>query len=641
MKTSEQIAGAFVICVLAVCSLFALCSSTVAAQVHVWEKVEIELTAQSSRNDPYMNVDVWVDLEGPEFSKRVWGFWDGGSTYRVRMMATKPGVWNWTSGANVDDFGLRGKSGSFTAIAWTEAEKNANPNRRGIIRASGNGHTLSYADGTPFLLLSDTHWAASTWRYPFKNEIPDPNYVPKSGCGFEQFIQHLKKKGFNSVGMITCYPNWDHDQYGRRLSDNAGVEIRNGWKQAGDEGKTQSMHDEDGNRPFMFPGKCNGKQEFCADFGQINPVYWQNFDRKMDYMHANGFVPYCEALRRDVIEVWQHYYDFNTTFSRFLQYLQARYNTINWVFSLFHFDNDPKGDILTQFKNACNTWFNTYPQPYHQMTTAMGGASTLKNMGHVSDEPWLRMHAVQGGDRAHGIINYLRDCFNKTPYVPCWNSEPYYTGYFRVPAGELPPLGGERDSYFGRAHLWGNILNGGLAGHNYGSLAWIGATTGEPDYKDPRYADHFWETFAFEVHGQVRHIAKFLLSEDTKYQDLLLASDDLDPSRSPAYKRNNLDGLASMMRTKDKALAVIYFENKCNKATVNNMKPDAKYEAQWFNPRTGEWSDIGSGTLTANSTGKIALPNFPGDKTATSLNKDWAVKLVLRGASQPIPHPDG
>ena len=38
---------------------------------HVWEKVELTLTANRSFPNPYTDVIVWVDLTGPGFNKRV------------------------------------------------------------------------------------------------------------------------------------------------------------------------------------------------------------------------------------------------------------------------------------------------------------------------------------------------------------------------------------------------------------------------------------------------------------------------------------------------------------------------------------------------------------------------------------------
>jgi len=103
---------------------------------HVWEKVEIVLHAEKSYKNPYKEAQVWVDLKGPGLNKRCYGFWDGDDTFRVRVLATAPGTWTWTSGSNQSDSGLNGKTGKFTAISWSEAEKKQNSCRRGMIKPS-------------------------------------------------------------------------------------------------------------------------------------------------------------------------------------------------------------------------------------------------------------------------------------------------------------------------------------------------------------------------------------------------------------------------------------------------------------------------------------------------------------------------
>ena len=115
---------------------------------HVWEKVEITLEAVKTYANFYTDVLVWVDLEGPGFAKRVYGFWDGDNIFRVRFVATVPGVWSWRSGSNQDDAGLNGASGQFNAVEWTEGDKAENLCRRGFVRPTANGHAIQYADGT-------------------------------------------------------------------------------------------------------------------------------------------------------------------------------------------------------------------------------------------------------------------------------------------------------------------------------------------------------------------------------------------------------------------------------------------------------------------------------------------------------------
>lgn len=139
--------------------------SLLRGEAHVWETQEITLRAAASYADPYAEVVVWIELEGPGFSRRVYGFWDGERTFKLRFVATAPGEWRWRTGSNQPgDAGLNGGRGQLRAVPWSEDERQQNPNRHGFVRAAANGHALVYADGTPFFLLGDTWLAASTWR---------------------------------------------------------------------------------------------------------------------------------------------------------------------------------------------------------------------------------------------------------------------------------------------------------------------------------------------------------------------------------------------------------------------------------------------------------------------------------------------
>ena len=149
---------------------------------------------------------------------------------------------------------------------------------------------------------------------------------------------------------------------------------------------------------------------------------------------------------------------------------------------------------------------------------------------------------------------------------------------------------------------------------------------------------YIWEALKMKGLQEVQYMEPFMHSEGSRYQNLEPVSENLNPRYSPADKEkgkdlNNLDGRAHMLRTPDKKLCYLYFEGLCNKATVSGLLANQTYEAKWYNPRTGVWSDIGSGSLTANGSGVVTMPNFPGGLTQTADNTDWAAKLVLKNVN--------
>jgi hypothetical protein len=188
--------------------LVTLCPSSSPALIHVWQKQELTFTSTRSLPNPYRDVVVWVDLTGPHFRKRVYGFWDGGNTFRVRLVATEPGSWKWSSNSLPSDPGLGGKKGLFSAVAWTEKEKQENPLRSGFLRASENGHALEAADGTPFFVIGDTWWALVSDRFRWYDDDERPL---GPGAGFKDYVRFRKTQGYNWVSMIAAFPNWMTD----------------------------------------------------------------------------------------------------------------------------------------------------------------------------------------------------------------------------------------------------------------------------------------------------------------------------------------------------------------------------------------------------------------------------------------------
>ncbi|NIM07442.1 MAG: hypothetical protein GTN69_11925 [Armatimonadetes bacterium] len=107
------------------------------------------------------------------------------------------------------------------------------------------------------------------------------------------------------------------------------------------------------------------------------------------------------------------------------------------------------------------------------------------------------------------------------------------------------------------------------------------------------------------------------MSHGAQYQELVPSAELLIPNKSgDSY---GYTGWAYCSHSEDKNLFLLYFEKNCPQAKLRGAQPFVTYHAQWFNPRTGEWSEAGK--LTADVVGMIDLPEFPS-------NDDWAMSLV-------------
>ncbi|EDY80658.1 hypothetical protein VDG1235_274 [Verrucomicrobiia bacterium DG1235] len=600
-------------------------------EAHIWDMQEIILYSQGEYENPYAEVDCWIDLEGPDFSKRVYGFWDGGSVFKIRFVANTPGKWTWTVGSNqANDAGISQGAGSLVAVAWDAEDIAANANRRGFIQNTPNGRALQYADGTPFFLTGDTWLAASTWRLPFKGARASETYVPDSGISFEEAVSYRKQQGFNSVSFVAAFPNWDADQYGATYANSDGVFIRNAWEKFGHwaasatistaDGATttaKDMHDEKGNRPFAIVAD----QEGLPDFDRLNPAYFQSLDKKMRHLSDQGFVPFLETVRRDCAPAWKAYHNFDESYSRFVQYLISRYGAYNMVFSGIHLDWIPENFSLTEgeFNQALIHHHRKYgPLPFGQPYTTLIDSSTYRRFGHGEDCPWLTMHTVGNKPRNHAIYASLEEIFQLENPYPAANLEPYYTGWnhdINRPGGETPTPNSPRDNYFARAQMYGSFLSGGLAGHVHGTAAYDITSTGEPAGWRP----HFWTALNYKSGSQMQHLQAFALSEGSDYQKLLLASDQLSPRKAPDAIDDGLDGWSFMMRDTDKSLALLYFEIGAAQATIQGLSPKSTYQWIWYNPRNGEWHKPSK--IKADANGQLKCPPFPKDG-------DWAAKLI-------------
>jgi len=574
--------------------------------------VELTFEGEESYDNPYTEVEIWVDLKGPDFDKRCYGFWDGGNIFKVRVTGPSSGTWTWASGANQADGGLAGKTGTFIAEEWPEDACRENPNRRGFITATANGRGLQYADGTPFFLLGDTWWSAPTFRYPWHDD-DDPRPVGPD-MGFKDMVRRRREQGFNCIAILAALPNWANDGRPPNLQTDEGIGIRSAWPDPAT-GSAKDMHSS-GGRAFALPGRIPGFEDVFPDVDRINPVYFRELDRKIAHLTDHGFAPFLEAARRDITQAWQRYYDWPGSYIRYVRYVWSRYQARNAIFSPIHFDWKRGAAHPRDFNEVGNALKQEYGMPpFGNLVSANANPSTLAHFGGHDEAPWVSLHQI-GNRREHDFYWYLTEIFHADPPKPALNGEPYYSG-LQLGDQMAAPGNTEEDDRYVRSGMYGSFLSGGLAGHIYGAQGLWGGNV-EPESEVLQ-----WDALQWRSAGFVRHLRTFAFCEGKRYLDLVPNSELVSPNKSGPPL--GYEGWAYCARTPERDLFLLYFEKGCPPAGLRGARHDASYQATWFDPREGTWSEADA--VHSDELECMKLPSLPTDD-------DWGLKLKRVGEGQ-------
>ena len=561
------------------------------AVTHVYEVVEEVFYAEKDYANAYMEVDLWVELTGPRGTYRMPAFWDGGDTFRARLVATQPGRWQWSTGNKTGDSGLDGKSGTFTADAWTEAEKAANPNRRGFIRAGSNKHTLEYADGRPFFYTGDTWWCALTGVYRWDSD------EGASGISFQKAIALRKAQGFNGLNIIACFPSdtikgiWDRSLHGKKVA-------------------------EDGSKPFEISNPKDSKRG--VDYTRINPKYWQHADRKMKHMWEQGFVPYLETVRRH--ENWPYEREAEKdAFTNYVRYLWARYGCYNMMFSWVHADagNDKLQKAWGQLAVKAHASLGDGRMPYGQPRGVMCPGSS-KNYWYRLSPRLLDINTVSNQGREGKSIGWLREMFFLDDPLPVMNVEPWYPG-MNVEWHPKEQIG-MSDRQMAQFLMYGCVINGGaFAGHAWGDTYWGGAATTPrrpiPGGDPHKNGFNRWNAASM---GKLR---EFVLDEGHDHRSLFPAVQNL-AARDGEYR--------CLALSKDKRQGLGFFSAFRDSCDLVKLTSRANYRLEWWHIDNGGWQD--KTVQETDGTGRLSMPSVPGGNT-----RGWAFRIlrVSEAAAQP------
>ncbi len=146
----------------------------------IWRPVELSYLAQGTYDDPF-------DRNRVQFSGRFTsptgkvltmpGYWNGQNVWKIRFAPTEAGTWKIQTRVIVSTDGVTFTVGNDPGLDSDDGTLNIDPapanghplyRHGGFLKASKNGHQLTYYNGTPFYWLGDT-W----WNFPSRDTLFD------------------------------------------------------------------------------------------------------------------------------------------------------------------------------------------------------------------------------------------------------------------------------------------------------------------------------------------------------------------------------------------------------------------------------------------------------------------------------------
>ncbi len=307
----------------------------------MWRVAEIGMSSAVAYSNPFLDVEVTATFTGPggEVIVRP-GFWDGGNEWKVRFAPTALGVWSYRiSSSDPLNAGLK-LSGTLTAVPYTGDRE---VYQRGFLRVSDEGAHLSYADGTPFFWLGDTHWFFD------KNESWDTSNKSGTSSQFKSIVDRRVAQKFTVYQSVIFGP---HDSY---------------WA-AGQQGTEIN--------PDYFKNELDRKMAYIADSGLVN-AFGIGFHSNID-----GFVQGSERLAA---------------------YVAARYGAypVVWITSGegAGYDLGPRESRIDGWRSvgkAINK-YDGYNHPQTAHSTALTEKESLGLPQFYEGEGWFDFEMFQGG----------------------------------------------------------------------------------------------------------------------------------------------------------------------------------------------------------------------------------------------------
>lgn len=506
-----------------------------------WQPHDVGLTANEDHAWWEFPIRATFTHETSRAEIAVEGFWDGARRWVVRFPPPQPGNWSYRTASR--DHGLDARAGTLQVREATATDIAGNPNLRGPVRIAPTGRHFNYGDGTPFLLLADTAWAANTARCGLGTNDDGP---------FFAYLADRKAKGFTAILLQYFHGYGDYPD---------------------------------------APGHRNegGQAFFERDAARLNPEHFKALDRRMDALWANGFVAAIpttwwaktraclfkpEDARRISAYCAVRYGAFNALWSVSGEY-QYAFKDCGWT----------PADIasLGEQVQAHNPWRR--PVSVHPSARLDWPAPhNVQSSRPFHGQPWLDHHWLQTGqsvDRLFNVATRLRDNRALEPATPVFLSEACYESAADPEA-----------AYHVRWQVWAAFLNG-AAGYGYGADGiWQFYDPADPNGekgKDVKGVGPWRDALRFPGSTQLAPARKFL--EKLEWWKLVPHRERVRCDGSPNPLPTSRDISAPHFAAIPNGAAVLYVpKGNASHVIAIERGRTAVAIARWYDPRQGGYA---------------------------------------------------
>ena len=527
--------------VLAIAVTIVFCHSALSAaaphaanyKVQQWQAVEIVLTSSVNYARPFQDVDVTATFTGPgdqTISRPA--FWDGGRTWKIRFAPPQPGLW--TMATSATDAANRGLNHVRKTVQCGPYTGELLIYKHGFLKASGNGRYLTYADGTPFFYLGDTHWILPHERF-------DTSNAPGVPSQFKYTVDRRVKQGFT---VIQTEPLWPGRKEHNRSDEEALADLKDGFTSA----------------DLAGFANLDRKFKYLADQGLVNAnaeIVWA--------ADPAGSPAFTEAYM-----------------ARLARYWVARYGAYPVIWTIAQ---EIDKDFYGVYKGAAmEKWFAVGQgiadnDAYHQLVMPH-----MENTDHTtaansrwSSKPYHSGWAIQWqGDLADMAI--AKVFWNASPTKPSILYESPYDGFWTDSRGAL-----------GAAY---KAFQYGMFGYGYGANGvWndIYSKPGEPGdfgtaYEMPKHYLWWHDGADLQTADQLAYFKEFYTR--LEWWKLVPRFDD------PAWGAFTDKSKSLLSSDGQDTYVVFFFGSGTSTGKLNGMENNSTYAAQWFNLRDGQYRII-------------------------------------------------